>query len=174
MTPPLPPTLPGEWWTRTIFSLFPSCIRNSYRNTSVLLPSPPFLGRQTWNWSRDGELWRSEVCGFLNRFTVQNERTADPRSVPSSTSTNSSAWFGLEKVSSHQGNEYSQKFLVYFLWPFTINTRLTRLCCLASFSLASSSSFWILRTCLFILRIVECKISQTNNLKVIRHLITIC
>ena len=78
-----------------------------------------------------------------------------------------------QKKSSLQGNKYCQRFLVS-LWRSAADTRLTRLCCLASFSLASSSSFWILRTCLFILRIVECKISQTNSLKVTRRLVTVC
>lgn len=165
----LPSPVPGKGWTPSVFSLFPSCIRNFYRNTSVLLPSPS--GRQ-----QDGKLWKKQALWLPNQVHHAGkwQRAADTSPSPSSISTNSSAWFGLKKKAPIKAVNILNDFLYYFLWPFTVDTRLTRLCCLASFSLASSSSFWIFRTCLFILRIVECKISQTNNLKVIRHLVTVC
>ena len=155
--------------------------RGEHQQSSLSLPLAPetftetqvssFLllreGNRMVNWKKQA-LWLAEQA----QHAGERQPRADTSPSPSSISANSSARFGLKK-SSHQGNNYSQWFLVLF-WRFAADIRLTRLCCLASFSLASSSSFWILRTCLFILRIVECKISQTNSLKVIRHLVTVC
>ena len=102
----LPNPVPGKGWTPWVFS-FPLA-----SETFIETPVSSFL--LLWEGNRMVNYGKSKLCGLLNRFIMQEndrEQQAPVLPLPPLLQT---ALHDLVSKSSHQGNEYSQWFLILF------------------------------------------------------------